>query len=156
VNEELADPGQRLLGRIVDMLIVGLPVGLVARSDLLGLPRDQVEVVAVLAIAGLSLVYETAQLALWGRTLGKRLAGIRVVRNRPADRLPGGLGPARALLRTATYVLPIALRPVPVFGVVAGIFWVANAAALFEGDRRQALHDRLTDTIVVRAASSGA
>lgn len=143
---EPAEPGQRLLARVVDTLVVGLPVVLVARS---ALPRVTADAVAAVAIAGLLLLYETVQLALWGRTLGKRVAGIEVAL---AEAVGGPLGLPRAFLRSAVYALPLAARPVPVLGVVAGIFWVANAGALFEGTRRQALHDRLCGTVVVRHA----
>ena len=63
---------------------------------------------------------------------------------------PPGLGFGRSLLRSATYALPIAVRPVPVFGLIAGVFWVGNAALMYEGTRRQTLHDRLAATIVVK------
>jgi uncharacterized RDD family membrane protein YckC len=39
---------------------------------------------------------------------------------------------------------------VPVVSVIAGVFWVANAALMFERPRRQALHDRVARTFVVR------
>lgn len=161
----LADPGQRLLARIVDMLMVGVPVGLV---------REEADAATVLWLAGLLFLYEFGQLAFWGRTLGKRFAGIAVQVAPPATASPTasataraaepvtdaavagggragpGIGLVRALLRTGCYVLPIAARPVPVLGVLAGLFWVVNAAALLEGARR-ALHDRLAGTVVIRA-----
>ncbi|SEG28470.1 Uncharacterized membrane protein YckC, RDD family [Thermomonospora echinospora] len=144
----LAEPGQRLVARVVDTLVVGLPVTLVARSEAVGLSPPTADLVTVPILAGLLLVYEWVQLALWGRTLGKRFAGIEVVAEPRRD--GRGLGLGRALLRSATYALPIAARPVPFLGVAAGLFWVANAGLLLEGTRRQTLHDRLAGTLVVR------
>ncbi|MEV5828767.1 RDD family protein [Spirillospora sp. NPDC052242] len=185
----LAEPGQRLLARIVDTLIVGLPVMLVLRETL---PDGALDLVAPPAVAGCLLVYEAVQLALWGRTPGKRFAGIEVVRaedvraeavlDRPDEDAPppdvrdggelhdgaeaaedarGGraaprahdparLGGLRGALRAAIYAVPIVARPVPVAGLLAGVFWVANAGLLFEGRSRQALHDRLAGTVVVK------
>ncbi|MFC5754894.1 RDD family protein [Actinomadura rugatobispora] len=323
----LAEPGQRLLARIVDTLVVGLPVVAVVREVV---PAADFDVVAPPAVAGFLLLYEWIQLSLWGRTLGKRFAGIEVVRfpvpegaAAPADgalgasqsvsevaegpwvgsglpgvrsaalaasggvpgapgpvtarrdvesapepsiaaegegaeeaegvregvregaveggvegtvegaservrqadregaaegvaegapedgwehaaegfregghedvledvpeRVPEGavegapvaaaevalgdasengsvpeeelqkpprLGVARSLLRSATYALPIAVRPVPVFGLIAGVFWVGNAGLMYEGVRRQALHDRLAATVVVKRGAA--
>ncbi|WP_243711274.1 RDD family protein [Actinomadura sp. KC216] len=313
----LAEPGQRLLARIVDTLIVGVPVMLVVRAVVSG---PTVDVVAPPALAGCMLLYEAIQLALWGRTLGKRVAGIEVVvavsgvaapapasqgggaeasseltsapsmddaeagartnaepgaqtvaeavtetATAPEEAEPGaepaplktreigsawgltsdtgpgrtqgsalthtsqegtraptqedeawpaqgvgavaGSGPAagamsgagpeqtqvsetgagpvlgadlgngregeseptpdaetgrvligeqprldvvRALVRAAVYSLPIAARPIPAAGLLASMFWLANAAALYEGTRRQAVHDRLIGTLVVK------
>jgi uncharacterized RDD family membrane protein YckC len=177
----LAEPGQRLVARIVDTLLVGLPVVMVVRATV---PQTDVDAVAPPAVAGFLLLYEWIQLALWGRTLGKRFAGIEVARQtapegvsagieashediegsteldastepsvsaaEPPVSAPGRLGAARSLLRTALYALPIGVRPVPVFGVIAGLFWVGNAGLMYEGGRRQALHDRLAGTIVVK------
>jgi uncharacterized RDD family membrane protein YckC len=147
-DERLAEPGQRLLARIVDTLVVGLPAVLVIREIV---PAGDVEIVAPPVVAGLLLVYESIQLALWGRTPGKRFAGIQVVRYANAEgAAPGRPGVARSLLRAAVYALPIAVRPVPVFGLIAGLFWVGNAALMYEGTWRQALHDRLSGTVVVK------
>ncbi|SFO12849.1 MULTISPECIES: RDD family protein [Actinomadura] len=198
----LAEPGQRLLARVVDTLVVGVPVILVVRAFVSG---PTVDAVAPPALAGCMLVYEAVQLALWGRTLGKRVAGIEVVAATPqeADQGPpggagdaepgpaplipasvpgfvptaassGGEGPAEgggvpsgesvpagarldvmhAVVRAAVYSLPIALRPIPVLGLLASIFWVGNAGMLFEGTRRQAVHDRLAGTLVVKRPDS--
>lgn len=149
----LAEPGQRLVARVVDILVVGVPVALVLRSEPLGLSRTDADTLTAPALAGLLLVYEWVQLAVWGRTLGKRFAGVEVVAEPPTER--AGLGPWRALLRTLVFTVPVALRPVPVLGVVAGLFWVANAAFLYEGARRQALHDRLAGTVVARRPAAG-
>lgn len=193
----LAEPGQRLLARVVDTLVVGVPVVLIVRALVSG---PTVDVIAPPALAGCLLVYEAVQLALWGRTLGKRVASIEVVsvtaqeadqaasegagdaRPGPAPLIPvsvpgfvpaaatsgndgptGGSGPSgkggsadarldvlHAVVRAAVYSLPIALRPIPVLGLLASIFWVGNAGMLFEGTRRQAVHDRLAGTLVVK------
>ena len=98
----------------------------------------------ILVIAILPFAYEAVQLALWGRTVGKRLTGIRVV---SAD--GARLRPSQALVRSAIYALPPAARPVPVLNVIAGIFWLAEIGLLFEGEHRQALHDRAVGTLVI-------
>ncbi|MBT2207610.1 MULTISPECIES: RDD family protein [Actinomadura] len=139
----LAEPGQRLLARIVDTLIVGLPVIVVVRELVSG---SRVDVVAPPAVAGCLLVYDAVQLAVWGRTLGKRFAGIEVVTATGPRR--ARLGILRSIARAAVYALPVAVRPVPVLGLLAGVFWVVNAGLLYEGAGRQAGHDRLLNTQV--------
>lgn len=155
----LAEPGQRLLARIVDTLIVGLPVIVVVQGLVSG---HMVDIVAPPAVAGCMLLYESIQLALYGRTLGKRFAGIEVVATVPEGGPRGGetvvsgpLGIPRSVLRAAVYSLPIAARPIQFLGLLAGIFWVANAGLLFEGTSRQALHDRLAGTLVVKRPPAG-
>ncbi|MDL4813834.1 RDD family protein [Actinomadura opuntiae] len=164
----LAEPGQRLLARIVDTLIVGLPIIIVVKEFVSG---HELDIVAPPVVAGCMLLYEAVQLALWGRTLGKRFAGIQVVPDpssledaatgaeetetaSSASGLPhasyGRPNVPRAVLRAAVYAVPIALRPVHIVGLLAGLFWVANAGFIYEGTRRQALHDRLAGTVVVK------
>ena len=138
----LAEPSQRLVARLVDMLIVGVPVATAATEIF---PRETAQtVVAPLAFAGVFLVYEALQLAVWGRTVGKRLTGLRVV---SAD--GSRLRVAQAAVRSVIYAVPPAARPVPVLNVLAGIFWLAEIGLLFEGAHRQALHDRAAGTLVV-------
>jgi uncharacterized RDD family membrane protein YckC len=142
----LAEPSQRLVARLVDTLIVGVPLATAATEIF---PRETAQtVVAPIAIAVTYLVYEVVQLAVWGRTVGKRLTGIRVV---SAD--GGRLRLPQVLVRSAIYALPPAARPVPVLNVLAGIFWLAGIGLMFEGDQRQALHDRAAGTVVVDTRS---
>jgi uncharacterized RDD family membrane protein YckC len=138
----LAEPSQRLVARLVDTLIVGVPLATAATEVF---PRETAQtVVAPIAFAAVFVVYEAVQLAVWGRTLGKRLTGIRVV-SADGERLRVG----QVLIRSAIYALPPAARPVPVLNVLAGIFWLAEIGLMFEGDNRQALHDRAAATLVV-------
>lgn len=141
-----AEPAQRLAARVIDTLVVGLPVALVTTSESLGISPATAEVLIAPILAGLLSVYETVQLARWGRTLGKGLVGLRV-RAESGGAGPG-LGIGRAAVRSAGYAVPIALQPIPVLGPVAGVFWVVNAALVLERTRRP-LHDRLADTAVV-------
>lgn len=164
----LAEPGQRLLARIVDTLVVGLPVIMVVKEFVSG---HELDVVAPPAVAGCMLLYEAVQLALWGQTIGKRFAGIQVVPDpsvpesalRDAERASapetsggepegayGRPGVLRAVLRAAVYSVPIALRPVHILGLLASLFWVANAGFIYEGTHRRAVHDRLAGTLVVK------
>jgi uncharacterized RDD family membrane protein YckC len=135
-----AEPAQRLVARIVDTFVVGLPVVVVTR---VALPVSAAGVAMPVGLAVLLLLYDSVLVGMWGRTLGKRLVGIKVVQVAG----PAGGGPVlRAVLRAAVYVIPIALRPVPVLGVLAGLFWVADVALILDRPRGQALHDRIAGT----------
>jgi uncharacterized RDD family membrane protein YckC len=141
-GSEVADPGQRLLARIIDLLLVGVPLALVAQGVL---PSRTATVVESVGLAGLVLVYDTVLHARWGRTLGKRLVGVRVV-------TVGGepVGMVGALLRAVVFAAPIAARPVPVLGLVAGICWVAGVALVLRPEQdRRASHDLAAGTKVI-------
>ncbi len=140
----LAEPSQRLVARLADTLIVGVPIATVA-TELFSRQTAQA-VAAPVGFAVAFFVYEVVQLIVWGRTVGKRLTGIAVV---SADGAP--LRPLQALARAAIYALPPAARPVPVLNVFATIFWLAEVGLVFEGSSRQALHDRVAGTLVVDA-----
>lgn len=140
--EALAEPSQRLVARIIDTLIVGVPIATVA-TELF--PRDTAQaVVAPIAFAVTFFLYEAVQLTVWGRTVGKRLTGLRVI---SVTGEPPTL--TQALIRAAIYALPPAARPVPILNVLAGIFWLAENGFLLEGSYRQALHDRAAGTLVI-------
>jgi hypothetical protein len=170
---EAAEPGQRVVARIIDTLVVGVPVALITTA---AVPRANAQPLATVAVGALLLLYEFVQLALWGRTLGKRLMGIAVRAAGPdgnddaeaggarnggavtactgtARAGAGGPGLGRSLLRSALYALPIVARPVPILGVIADILWVANAVLLVGGPGRQVLSDRIARTSVVRTGA---
>lgn len=142
LRERRAEPGPRLVARLIDFLVVGLPVVLVARALL---PKHTVDAWAPAGIAAAVIVYDTIQHGLWGRTLGKRVTGVQVVLARDGA-VPGF---AVALLRAVVFAVPIAMRPVPVLGLLAGIVWVAGVALVLRDPERSALHDRATGTTVV-------
>jgi uncharacterized RDD family membrane protein YckC len=87
----------------------------------------------VAALLGASAATEVVPVAIWGRTLGKALLGLRVVR--AAD--GGQPGPLRSLVR---WVVLFGALAVPAVG------W---AVALVVAGTR--LHDRLAGTTVVDA-----
>lgn len=85
-------------------------------------------------LAALSFVYTSLFHTLGGRTLGKRLFGLTVV---DATGLPPGL--ARSAARSLLAFLS------------AGLLMMGFVLVLFDA-RKQALHDKLTRTFVVRLA----
>lgn len=128
---------QRLLAGLIDFFFVGLLV--IAAVYLILATRGDVAVVdfgswlfafGVPILAGLAIfsIYHVAQWAAWGRTLGKYLLGIKVVK---AD--GGKPGPSRSLVRMLGYF----------FSFFGGFLMIA-----FD-PRRQGLHDKLAETYVV-------
>lgn len=93
------------------------------------------ELAAVLAVAVLAgLLLEVLPTAKWGRTLGKKLVGLRVLE--VESQLPPGFGPS--LRRWLTHTVLDAL----VIGVV-GLAW-----CLFDRPWRQCWHDKAAGTFV--------
>ncbi|MEV0401667.1 RDD family protein [Actinoallomurus sp. NPDC050550] len=140
--DAVAEPSQRLVARIIDTLIVGVPIATGA-TEIFSRETAQT-VVAPIAFAVTFFLYEAVQLAVWGRTVGKRLTGLRVISvtgERPTV--------VQALIRAAIYALPPAARPVPILNILAAIFWLAENGLQFEGSYRQALHDRAAGTLVI-------
>jgi uncharacterized RDD family membrane protein YckC len=144
-----AGAGVRAGARVLDALVVGIPVSIVLAVA--GLPPQMVGLggldawlqSAVTSLAWLAYYvgFETSR----GATLGKRILRLRVV---DAQGVPPG--PAAATLRNLWLLLglvPWVGGPALVATVVAILVGVARA-----GDRRGA-HDRLAGTQVVRAAA---
>lgn len=156
-----ASPGRRLVARLIDSAVVGavvaaaaLPLGTAAYEHL----RDKVDAarltgeeatvwlidgttgvqLGVLAAVALvtGLLYEVLPTAKWGRTLGKKLLGLRVVD--VESRYEPGFG--QALLRWLTHTVLDAL----VIGFL-GLAW-----CLFDRPWRQCWHDKAARTFVAR------
>lgn len=135
-----AGPLTRLLAVVVDSLVVTLGFTLIAGgltflvqlffSDF-QLP-DSTGAVYAISLGIWAFLYLWLSLAIWGKTIGKALLGVRVVRSDGALALQG----RKPLIRVLTYPLSFALFGLGLLGVV------------FNRERR-AWHDRLADTAVV-------
>ena len=148
-RDQLASPWQRLGAVLVDALIVFFPYGVavgvwLAANDKsvdagIDAPWDWL-------VSLVWAVYEVVPTALWGKTLGKHLVGIRVCSRRDLGR-PGWI---RSLKRWGLLYL---LGWVPFVGgllslmVPLPLLWTAN---------RQGLHDMFADTVVIRDRPGGA
>jgi uncharacterized RDD family membrane protein YckC len=138
-----ASAGSRLLGAIVDGLItIGIDsVVLYFTLRLSGLRLADIQILPIVPMAGFLLLlnggYFTMFTASGGQTIGKMLAGTRVVSGDPrlrSRRLPFGT----AVMRTAAGLLSV---------LTVGVGFLM---ALFRADGR-ALHDAVADTRVVSA-----
>ncbi|MFD1048600.1 RDD family protein, partial [Kibdelosporangium lantanae] len=118
----LATVGGRVLARLVDLLLIGVPWGLV----FLIIPVGTGVKVGLIALT--YLVYETATRT---NTVGKRATHIKVVRTDNGE--PPGWG--RTLLRVL---------------VVNVLTWLVNGMkALFDERRHRGVHDWAAGTVVV-------
>ena len=140
----LASFGRRAGGLVVDQLLVSGAV-------LLGFfiagynPGEAISgsraIWFSVASATFGLLYETLPVWRWGRTLGKLLAGTRVVRLEDG----GGLTLTRAFQRS---LVPTALSAVPTVGPLLGIGVYVWA---FFDPLRQGVHDKAAGSLVVAA-----
>ena len=164
----LAEWWRRLLGRLIDVVVVGI-VLIPVTVPLLSGPFGKLEQVAnrypnlsapgaqsalnkadskflvalwimALIAAAVWFLYDALQHAKWGQTLGKRALSTRVVS--AYDRSP--ITGAAAAKRAAVYAL------VPIIPVVGTVFSLLNDLWLLWDRRRQCLHDKAGRTIVIK------
>jgi uncharacterized RDD family membrane protein YckC len=143
---ELAGRGSRLLAAILDGVIALIMIYLPALLLLLAngtfeQPQVDFEMLAVpifLCVMGfIGWAWITALLvARFGQTMAKRMLEIKVVRS---DGTAASLGRILLLRNVVNWLLGF----IPFYSLVDVLF-------IF-GERRQCIHDRLADTIVVRA-----
>jgi len=145
---ELAGRGERLGAAILDSiigLIVAVPLffGMDFNALAAGNYESAFSVVG-LSLAGiLALIYIAITIYLVnknGQTIAKKIVGIKVVRS---DRSRASLGRI-FWLRNFVNAIPSAI---PYIGNVYGL---VDAVFIF-GDSRQCIHDKIADTIVVKA-----
>jgi uncharacterized RDD family membrane protein YckC len=92
-----------------------------------------------LVVAGLPFAYEAVQLALWGRTFGKRVLGLRVVAvDPPGEDLSVGKAVVRAAINNVGYLFGCGV------GTLMAYLW-----AIWDAPLHQAVHDRLAGTVVI-------
>jgi uncharacterized RDD family membrane protein YckC len=145
----LANRGKRLLARIADALIVGIPVYAIT-----GLAWGGYDWANTGETYGQSVIYavvylgyQVALLTRDGQSLGKKLMKLRV------GMLADGSTPTpqAALKREATYAL------VPLLPCCGSIFWLVNVTwCLWDKPFQQCLHDKAGQTVVVAAEAPAA
>jgi uncharacterized RDD family membrane protein YckC len=91
----------------------------------------------ILVVAILPFAYEAVQLALWGQTLGKRIMSLRVI-SESGETMPPTQAVGRAAVNNVLYLFGCGV------GTVMAYLW-----AIWDEPLHQALHDRLTGTVVV-------
>lgn len=153
-DEEAADPivpaglhlasfGRRIVGLFLDQVITTVPV--FAVFYLLGYaPKEAITHGRVLwftvAITTVTVIYETVGIWRWGRTIGKLVAGTRVV-----SIVDGrGLDFTRSLQRS---LVPTTLSAIPQIGPFLGVGVYVWA---FLDPLRQGVHDKAAGSLVVR------
>ncbi|MFJ2032870.1 RDD family protein [Streptosporangium sp. NPDC087985] len=171
VPAPLAEWWQRLLARILDGLIVGVPAGIV--GSLVSLPFAPsfdaktftatgdfaLQTLVSGLIMGLALIgYEIFMLMRNGTSVGKQVMGIKVVPL--GGQLAGGLdmtsAAKRALVLFGTYVIYafsnlLGILIGTLLILVAGGFSLVNVLwPLWDKPLQQALHDKLGGTVVVK------
>ena len=136
----LAGWGQRLGAYLIDEVFIRVIAFLAAFA--LGLRHNIGGRVLWLLLA--AAYYAVLNGSEMGQTFGKRLFGIQV---RDATGEGGSIGPGRAGLRFATVGL---FRVVPFFG----LFTLLDGLWPLWDPRRQALHDKIAGSVVVRVTQT--
>jgi uncharacterized RDD family membrane protein YckC len=145
VTTELADSGTRLGAAILDGIIFGVMVYLpfvfaavlmaAAGPDYVGTMLGfglLLTFVGFVAWAWLTIKYVVAN----GQTIAKKILGIKVVR---ADGSPASLGRIFWMRNVVNTLISV----IPFYGIVDVLFIFSES--------RQCLHDKLADTIVIKA-----
>lgn len=146
-DAEPADRGIRLVAAILDGIIAFVMIYLPAlivfvvtgANDPEGTPDDTAVAIAggLAAIGGIAWIWLTIlYVARNGQTIAKKMLGIKVVRS---DGSKASLGRIFWLRNVVNGLLGV----IPLYSLVDALF-------IF-GEQRQCLHDKIADTIVVRA-----
>lgn len=128
---------QALLFAVVIALTVASGVD---TGDVTDAEANAVLAVSLIGVA-LSITYHTVAIARFGRTIGKRLLGLRVVAMPDGRQVAWSYAALRALVPSAAVLLPVV-------GNLAGL--AVYLWAVFD-KRRQGLHDKLAGTLVTAA-----
>ncbi|WP_027931578.1 RDD family protein [Amycolatopsis thermoflava] len=145
----LATMGSRFLARVVDGLIIGVPLTILVLilqlAVLAGDPSTWWIFLLFLPLTSLSvLVYEGVMLATRGATVGKNVAGIRIVTEQSAGQPGAGIGGGPAFTRLATMVLP---GLIPCIGGLVELLVVLSP--FFDEQARQGWHDKAAKTYAI-------
>lgn len=145
-SDQTASAGARLLAALIDLVLLGaIDLGVLHLTlKILRLDYADASALSMAPFVAFLLIlngsYVTGFTAAGGQSIGKMIAGIRVVPSDPAtwsDRVPLG----QAVLRAVAYL---------VSALPAGLGFLPA----FVGPEKRALHDRLAHTRVVRLTLS--
>lgn len=147
MNQEIADPGRRLLARLIDYAIIYAISGVMwllvlAGTALSDTPSVGPFIFAVLFTVALAVAYEVVLTAQYGQTVGKRVMGLRVLRTDLGTQAfpTGGQSFMRFLVPNVAAIVP--------FGsaiVYASILWGRNG---------KGWHDMVAKTTVVNVGTN--
>jgi uncharacterized RDD family membrane protein YckC len=157
---KLADMGQRFLARLIDGVIIGIPLSVLSlvilaalapspEDILLGRASSTSFIVTLLIWAGflilLSVAYEVGMLSTRGATIGKNLMGLRVASAQTANTPGAGLGVNVAGLRWAVLYGP------SIVPFVGGLWTLVCMLSPFFDNTgaRQGFHDKAAKTWVL-------
>ncbi|MFJ8827243.1 RDD family protein [Streptomyces sp. NPDC102467] len=145
----LADSGKRVLARIIDLVLVGIVVGLLSwafGTSEYETDPDKIEYGRQfgqsLLAAVLYIGYDTFMMAKTGQTLGKKLMKLRLAR------LDNGATPSvqTNLIRAVVLWLPAVFCCACIWTAICG-GW-----SFFDKPYKQGLHDKAAKTVVVSSA----
>lgn len=147
MNQEIANPGHRLLARLIDYAIIYAISGVMWLLVLVVTLLSDTSSVgpfifAVLFTVALAVAYEVVLTAQYGQTVGKRLMGLRVLRtDLGTQAFPTG---GQSFMR---FLIPNLASIVPFGGAVtyASILWGRNG---------QGWHDMAAKTTVVNVGTN--
>lgn len=141
----LATMGSRFLARLIDGFIIGVPFALLG---MLWIEATKGEFWVVFPLLSLQMMamwlYESIMISARGATVGKSVAGLRVVTERTAG-IPGtGIGRQAAFARSAMLMLP---GVVPCLGHLVVFFMVLSP--FFDELAKQGWYDKTARTYVI-------
>ncbi|WP_433697374.1 RDD family protein [Nocardiopsis sp. CA-288880] len=148
-----AELGVRFVARFVDsffvgfvwyaMMLLGTGVSVaIGGGDMNGGPGEAAfMVVVVFNFFLLAIVAEWLQVRLWGRSVGKILLGLWVVRSDGSGRVKAG----RALVRALLYAPGVNIITLILPWSLPNLLW-----PLWDKRLRQCLHDKVAGTVVVK------
>ena len=138
---ELARPIRRLGARILDFIVVAV-IGVVLVIVFGGVDDSGTGTFASLLLGlVIGIGYEVSQVAVWGQTIGKRMAGIKVI-NAAHGGVPGW-GKA-----TGRWAIPGLVALIPIIGPLLSLLCYLSLT----WDRvYQGWHDKVAGTLVIKA-----
>ncbi|WP_298179376.1 RDD family protein [Saccharomonospora sp.] len=145
----LGTMGSRFLARLVDGLIIGVPVGIIMMilqfAVIASSPNMWWISFLMVPIASIAmLLYEGMMISARGATVGKSVAGLRVVTEYSAGQPGAGTGSSPAFTRFAVMILPAL---VPCIGSLISLLTMLSP--FFDEQARQGWHDKAAKTYVI-------